>query len=336
MSETAPHPSRLFRFGILELDSASGELRKDGKLQPRLQEQPLQVLLMLLERPGEVVAREELRKRLWSHDTFVDFDHGLNSAINKLRDALGDTAANPRFIQTIPRRGYRFIAPVEAVDAARSPRHSTATQAAEKSDRELDGASAQESPALGPSERTQGFGSSARHSTHSTPSAVSEAAPEAPIESVLSDAQELPVIRRGVSRVLFSLIQMMYLSFYLVSLAKLHKVEALLAGAVKHPLWLLILLIITAVVGIPTRLYLLSATLLDYRGLGEKFRKLFPGVFLFDELWALAPFLIVFQIGFGLALAATAALLYVPFAQRSLLLMGYGYAGSRQRSTVRS
>src|SRR6202035_1662734 len=101
------------RFGVFELDTASGELRRDGKAQPRLRDQALQILQMLLERPRELVTREELRDRLWSSDTFVDFDHGLNTAVNQLRSALGDSAANPRFIQTVPRRGYRFIAPVE-------------------------------------------------------------------------------------------------------------------------------------------------------------------------------------------------------------------------------
>jgi DNA-binding winged helix-turn-helix (wHTH) protein len=103
--------ARLYRFGIYEVDLRSGELRKNGtKL--KLQEQPFQVLAMLLEHPGEVLTREQLRQRLWPADTFVDFDHSLNTAINKLRDALGDSAANPRFIETLAKRGYRFIAPV--------------------------------------------------------------------------------------------------------------------------------------------------------------------------------------------------------------------------------
>jgi DNA-binding winged helix-turn-helix (wHTH) protein len=102
----------LVRFGTFEADLRSGELRRNGA-RVRLQEQPLRVLAMLLERPGEVVTREELHGRLWSSDTFVDFDHGLNAAIKRLRDALGDSAENPRFVETLARRGYRFIAPVE-------------------------------------------------------------------------------------------------------------------------------------------------------------------------------------------------------------------------------
>jgi Tol biopolymer transport system component/DNA-binding winged helix-turn-helix (wHTH) protein len=111
-----PHRSaasepRTFRFGLFELDSNAGELRRNG-VRVKLQEQPLQILVQLLEKPGEVITRDELRSRLWGSDTFVDFDHSLNAAIRRLRDALGDSAENPRFVETIARRGYRFLAPV--------------------------------------------------------------------------------------------------------------------------------------------------------------------------------------------------------------------------------
>src|SRR3984957_9366487 len=109
------------RFGVFELDLRSGELRKHG-LRVRLQEQPFRLLEMLLERPGEVVTREELQKRLWPADTFVDFDHGLNKAINKIREALGDSAESPRFVETVSRRGYRFLAEVKDSEVpARNP-----------------------------------------------------------------------------------------------------------------------------------------------------------------------------------------------------------------------
>jgi DNA-binding winged helix-turn-helix (wHTH) protein len=96
------------RFGAFEVDAQSGELRRDGK-KVKIQEQPFQVLILLLERPGEVLTREELVKRLWSDQTNVDFERGLNKAITRLREALGDTAENPRYVETLPRRGYRFI-----------------------------------------------------------------------------------------------------------------------------------------------------------------------------------------------------------------------------------
>jgi DNA-binding winged helix-turn-helix (wHTH) protein len=99
------------RFGVFELDLDTRELRtKRRKLS--LQEQPFLILALLLERPGQLVTREELVKRVWTSDTFVDFDHSLNKAVNRLRDALGDSADHPRFIETLPRRGYRFIAPI--------------------------------------------------------------------------------------------------------------------------------------------------------------------------------------------------------------------------------
>jgi len=105
------------RFGVFELDPRAGELRKHG-LRVRLQEQPFQVLAMLLEHPGEVLTREELQKKLWPADTFVDFDHGLNKAINKIREALSDSADSPRFVETVARRGYRFLAEVKVADSA--------------------------------------------------------------------------------------------------------------------------------------------------------------------------------------------------------------------------
>src|ERR1700740_1134960 len=106
----AAQPIRRFKFGVFEADPRTGELTKLGK-RVRLQEQRFQLLTMLLEKPGELVNREELRERLWPK-TIVDFDHGLNKAISKVRDALGDSAENPRFIETVARRGYRFLADV--------------------------------------------------------------------------------------------------------------------------------------------------------------------------------------------------------------------------------
>src|SRR6201981_812623 len=104
-------PPAQLRFGTFEVDLCASELRKQGA-RIKVQEQPFLVLKALLGRPGEIVTREELRSQVWSADTFVDFDNSLNTSINKLREALGDSAENPRFIETLPRRGYRFIAPV--------------------------------------------------------------------------------------------------------------------------------------------------------------------------------------------------------------------------------
>jgi DNA-binding winged helix-turn-helix (wHTH) protein/Tfp pilus assembly protein PilF len=111
--ETKPS-AKVVRFGVFELDPGSGELRRNG-LKIRLPEQSFQVLRLLLSRPGEIVTRDELRHALWTSDTYVDFDGGLNSAVRKLREALDDSAENPRFVVTLPRRGYRFVAPVEVL-----------------------------------------------------------------------------------------------------------------------------------------------------------------------------------------------------------------------------
>src|SRR5580693_2069494 len=107
------------RFGVFEVDLQASELRKQG-IKVKLQQQPFELLAMLLEHPGEVVTREEIQKRLWPADTFVDFDRGLNRATNRLRESLGDDAESPRFIETLPRRGYRFIGQIETLDGGRN------------------------------------------------------------------------------------------------------------------------------------------------------------------------------------------------------------------------
>jgi TolB-like protein/DNA-binding winged helix-turn-helix (wHTH) protein len=123
--KTDPAPGTRVRFGTFEADLRSGELHRDG-LKVKIQELPFQVLVLLLERPGEVVTREDLRTRVWPADTFVDFEQGLNKAINKLREALGDDANNPRFVETLTRRGYRFIAPLDAGTGSPERRPGTA------------------------------------------------------------------------------------------------------------------------------------------------------------------------------------------------------------------
>jgi DNA-binding winged helix-turn-helix (wHTH) protein len=272
----------IFRFGVYEADPASGELRKAG-IRLRVQEQPFRVLMMLVERPSEVVTREELRQKLWPADTFVDFDHSLNTVINKLREALNDSAANPRFIETLARRGYRFLAPVEFVE-----KHFTPTTVV---------------------------------APVGIYSASASAQPSLPV-SVLTRPEDVPAVRRQYVRFLFLLIQVMYLSFYISALARSTQVHELLEQTISYPARTMTLMVISAVVGLPIRLYLISAVSFDLSGLSHKFQRLFPVTLPLDELWALSPFLLAPQIGLGLALAATAALIYVPFAQRTLLLMG--------------
>jgi DNA-binding winged helix-turn-helix (wHTH) protein len=264
--------TRLIRFAVFEVDLAAGELRKNGA-RLRLQEQPFQVLVVLLENAGRVVTREDLRQKIWPADTFVDFDHSLNTAVAKIRDVLGDSANSPRFVETLARRGYRFIAPVNGIEAlaAKSP----------------------------------------------------DAA--ASIGIALLPGLHVPAPHRGVVRALFTLIQVMYLAFYVNALHHLSDVDRVATGSL--PDWgarlIVIAVLVTGATGIPLRLYLLSAVAFDFRKLGETFRRLFPVVLAMDQLWAIAPFLLLPKIGIGLAFAATAALLYVPFSERTLVRMAY-------------
>jgi len=269
--------ARLLRFGVFEVDLAAGELRKNGA-RIRLQEQPFQVLAALLENAGQVVTRDDLRQKIWPADTFVDFDHSLNTAINKIREALGDSASSPRFVETLARRGYRFIASVDSSVGV---------------------------PAL----------SNAPNGIPAAPSS----------EAALHPELHVPVPHRGLVRGLFALIQLMYLSFYLNALHHLHDVDRVASDFL--PGWSAFAIgsavLVTGAVGIPLRFYLLSAVGFDFRRLGETFRRLFPFVLALDQLWAVAPFLLLPQIGVGLAFAATAALLYVPFSERTLVRMAY-------------
>ena len=270
-------PPKIIRFAVFEVDLAAGELRRNG-VRVRLQEQPFQILAYLLDRPGEVVTREELREKLWPADTFVDFDHSLNTAINKLREALGDSASNPRYVETLARRGYRFLAPLQTGTA-----------------------------------KTQG-------SPEAQPAPASAAVPAA-----FHPELEVPLPRRSLTRGLFGLIQVMYLIFYVSALFRLGGIERITSGFL--PGWgsraIFIAVLVTAGVGIPLRCYLISAVAFDHRGLGAKFQRMFPPILVLDQLWAVAPFLLAEKIGFGAAFAATAALLYVPFSERTLLRLAY-------------
>jgi cholera toxin transcriptional activator len=262
-----------YKFGEFEADVKAAELRRNGT-RLKLQLQPFQVLVALLERPGDVVTREELRLRLWPQDTFVDFDHSLNTAIAKLRDVLGDSAANPKYVETIARRGYRFLATVSTVqDPAR------------------------------------------------TVSAV-PVAPAVQQDVPAGVDAELPRASRRTTRILFTLAQIMYLIFYffaLFNLDQLYRSAFLAWRSAGHIMFIVYLG--TALVGVVMRLYLITATAFDYHLLGQKYRILFPILFLLDMLWALSPFLIEDRMGLGLALGASAALIYMPFAQRVLLRM---------------
>ena len=184
----AKSTGRVFRFGVFEVDETAGELRKQG-VRIKLHSQPFRLLLMLLEKPSEPVSREELRQHLWGEDTFVDFDHGLNTAANKLRQALGDSASQPRHIETIPGKGYRFIAPVTCHEPALGQRSQPAAASPSQAETELTG--------------------------NSLP---------IPENTLLTTPHELPRVPRNRVRGLLLLVQAMYLAFYLGALANLTEI----------------------------------------------------------------------------------------------------------------
>lgn len=303
---TDPRPARRYRFGIFEADAATGELRRQG-IRVKLNAQPFQLLFMLLERPGEILTREEISRELWPDGTFVDYEHGVNSAVNRIREAIGDSASHPRFVETLARRGYRFVAPVERI----IPREDLP-------------------PAVEP----------APIPVESRPVAASAEPdggllePEIKFRSrILASPQELPRIPYPLAQTLFVLLQLMYLSFYIGALANLAEIEELLSALPRAAL-ALDLLIVTAAILIPVRAFLLSAVLFHAPGAREKFLKIWQFLLPLDELWALSPFLLLHHINFGLALSCTALLVYSPFAQRSLVLMGAGGDDRRISATV--
>jgi cholera toxin transcriptional activator len=277
---TDSRPARRYRFGVFEADSTTGELRRKG-LRVKLHSQPFQVLFMLLERPGEMLTREEICRELWPDGTFVDYEHGVNSAVNRLREALGDKASNPRFVETLARRGYRFVAPVERIgegSAAVAVGEIVAVPA-------------------------KGF-----------------------LGGVLAAPEDLPKSSHAVVQTLFVLLQVMYLGFYVGALANLAEINELFAP-LSFAAQAFGVLVVTAVLMIPVRTFLLCAVLFHAPGMREKFLKMWWFLLPLDVLWSLAPFLLLHHINYGLALACVTPLVYSPFAQRSLILMGAGGVG---------
>jgi DNA-binding winged helix-turn-helix (wHTH) protein len=273
---------RIIRFGVFEVDLAAGELRKKG-MKVRLQEQPFQTLALLITRPGDVVTREQLRQELWPADTFVDFDHSLNTAVNKIREALGDSASSPRYVETLAKRGYRFIAPVETPDSTR----------------------------IAPSEESVG----------TYPTRPADRLPPDRVQPELDLPLAHRGLTRGLLAMIQVMYLIFYLAalFHLHQVDEI--AGAFLPGW--GPLALVSAVLITAGAGIPLRCYLLSAVGFDYPRLGEKFPTLFLPLLVLDEVWAIAPFLLGEKIGLGAAFAATAGLLYIPFSERTLVRMAY-------------
>lgn len=264
-----------YRFGLFELDVSAQELRRRGT-RIKLTSQPFQLLTLLVEQPGVTLTRDEIAHRLWPEDTFVDFDHGVNAAINRIREALGDTAKNPRFVETIARQGYRFIAPVEIG----APKNEAGAQ-------------------------TDADADATRPLT------------------LLATEQDLPKGQDVTAQRLYLLLQLMYLGFYIGALANLAEINQLIEPV--PTAWHLgAVILLSAAVLIPVRAFLVSAALFRAPHFKERFLRLWPFLLLVDLLWALSPFLLLHHINYGLAAACTALLVYSPFAQRSLVLMGAG------------
>jgi hypothetical protein len=226
------------------------------------------------------VSRKQLQQRLWGDGTFVDFEHGLNTAINKIREALDDSASQPRYLETIPGKGYRFIAPVTPPSTP------------------------QKLPVIEVNPRLK-------------------ASPLLEVnEDWLTRPHELPRASPRVVKTLLLLIQLMYLAFYFSALANLQEIREILLD-LPWPSATFAILVMTASLLIPVRLFLGAAVTFDFPLLPEKFRRLFPFLLPMDLLWSTSPFLLIHHITMGLALGLFAVLAYVPFAQRSLVLM-YG------------
>lgn len=267
--------ARRYRFGAFEADAATGELRRQG-VRVRIHAQPFQVLMMLVERQGEVVTREEISGELWPEGTFVDYEHGVNSAVNRIREALGDKAASPRFVETLARKGYRFVAPVERIGEGE--------------------AAAGDVGAAGVVERRFW-------------------------EGVLATPEDLPRSSHATVRTLYVLLQAMYVAFYVGALANLAEIHELLSP-LSYARVAFRVIAVSAAVLIPVRVFLACVVLFRAPGARKKLLGMWPFVLAMDLLWAVSPALLLHHINMGLAIACMTLLVYSPFAQRSLVLMG--------------
>jgi DNA-binding winged helix-turn-helix (wHTH) protein len=266
--------ARRYRFGAFEADAATGELRRQG-VKVRIHAQPFQVLMMLVERQGEVVTREEISRELWPDGTFVDYEHGVNSAVNRVREALGDKANSPRFVETLARKGYRFVAPVERIGSD-----------------ELDGEGSTE-----------------------------QAVERRFWEGALATPEDLPKGSHRLARILFVLLQLMYVGFYVGALANLGEIHELLSP-LSYARLAFRVIVASAAVLIPVRVFVACMVLFHAPRAREKFLRMWPGLVVMDLVWALSPALLLHHINMGLAIAAMTLLVYSPFAQRALVLMG--------------
>jgi cholera toxin transcriptional activator len=285
-----PQPQALrVRFDHFELDCGTGELFKNG-LRLKLQDQPARLLLLLVNRAGMLVTRDEIQEALWEKGQFVEFEHAINVAVKKVREALEDDPVEPRWIETLPRKGYRFIGPVEAIrTTGESPTVQIATP-----DPPIDSVYVPQ-----PEPRSQ-----------PAPAAISVADDEETLEREFA-------LAATPARILFLAVQAMYLTVYCLVLLHMGDVDSVLAEAGIG--WLAEPVLIGAAGSIPVRLYLAFAVGLKHPAAGIKYRRMLPYLMPWDWIWAPAPFLAVHAIGPEWALVFSALLVYPPVSQ--LILM---------------
>lgn len=302
--------SHLLRFDEFEINLRTRELRRQGQL-IRLQDLPVRLLILLATRPGELVTREEIEHELWGDEHFVDFDHGINTAMRKVREALNESTEAPRFIETLPRKGYRFLVQVQRGNGLVA-----APLLQEETPGDTIGPVSDPLPApLLASSNAETQPASAGFT------AVNVAPPnDPPADDPPASNADNFTLPSGPSRQLFLLTQAGYLAMYCATLFKLEPAGRVLERFFSIPPDAsLSALIPLSLCGIAVRLFLLTAVGLKHPSAGLKYRKLFPLVLLLDIVWAAAPLLLVEKLGVGLAMAGIAGLAYLPFSQRILM-----------------
>ncbi|HUI42898.1 MAG TPA: winged helix-turn-helix domain-containing protein [Terriglobia bacterium] len=282
-------PAAIIQFDEFELDLGRYELRRGGQAL-RLEKVPMELLILLAERQGQLATREEIIQKLWGDEVFVDTRQGINTAVRKLRLALRDDPDEPRIVQTVFGKGYRLVAPVTLVGAAL--RSSS------------EGAAEPPSVATLPGEQP-------------TPKA----------EAIAVAASNPGPVNPRLARSLFLLTQTGYLALYAAAFVYFPNIRRL--GLPQSLMWVTL---VTGLVGAAVRLYLVSAVGFNFTGSRRLFRQLFPGILVLDALWAAAPLLLFNRLG-ELTLLFVAALAFLPFSQRTLMLWSYGPGGLTSADT---
>ena len=268
------------RFETFELDCGTGELFRDGT-RLKLQDQPARLLILLVNRAGSLVTRDEIEKSLWEDGQFVEFEHAINVAVKKIREALDDDPVKPRLIETLPRKGYRFIA---AVDQIMKPAESPAVESVQSLQKEL----------IFP------------------PASLAEAG--AADEATLEREFALPA---APARIMFIGVQAIYLTVYGLALVHMGDVASVMGEAGIG--WLAAPLLIGAAGSIPVRLYLIFTVGLGHPAAGMKYRRMLPYLMPWDWIWAASPFLALHKFGPEWALVLSAILVYPPISQVILM-----------------